>query len=353
MWEERGLFDREVGYYQALRRRIGDIVFVTYDTPNPELEQLQQRVSLITVLTNHLRLHCFLYSILAPIIHRKSLRHAAVFKSNQLSGAWTAAIASLVYRKPLVVRCGYVDSLWRQRQGQRGLRFWTAFLLERLSVRVADMVFTASEADRQYLSSTHGVPSDRIYVIPNPIDTDRFYPAPEKAEPGTVLYVGRFSEQKNVHLLVEACERIPEAKLTLVGSGPLEPKLRRLANPEKVTFAGVVPNRHLPAVLQRAQVFVLPSQYEGTPKALLEAMACGLAVVGTNVPGIRELIQDGVNGLLCEPDVKAISEAIARLLNDAELRARLGRAARRFVEERYAQSKVVETEARLLTTLMA
>jgi len=100
-------------------------------------------------------------------------------------------------------------------------------------------------------------------------------------------------------------------------------------------------------------VFVLPSQYEGTPKALLEAMACGLAVVGTNVPGIRELIQDGVNGLLCEPDVKAISEAIARLLNDAELRARLGRAARRFVEERYAQSKVVETEARLLTTLMA
>ncbi|MFS8630213.1 MAG: glycosyltransferase [Bacillales bacterium] len=131
-----------------------------------------------------------------------------------------------------------------------------------------------------------------------------------------------------MHLLVEACERIPEAKLTLVGSGPLEPKLRRLANPEKVTFAGVVPNRHLPAVLQRAQVFVLPSQYEGTPKALLEAMACEVPSIGTNIGGIPEVIVHGETGYLVElGDVKRAAEYAVQLLTDEEKLASFRKAA--------------------------
>ena len=115
---------------------------------------------------------------------------------------------------------------------------------------------------------------------------------------------------------------------------------------------GTVPNSDMPRLLNSSEVFVLPSNYEGSPKALLEAMACGLPVIGTDVPGIREVIQHGVNGLLCEPNEYHIASAIVNLLSDLEVRRRLGHQARKDVLEKHSQSGVVKREAELIQRML-
>ena len=120
----------------------------------------------------------------------------------------------------------------------------------------------------------------------------------------------------------------------------------------RVTFMGTAPNNDMPRLLNSSEVFVLSSNYEGSPKALLEAMACGLPVIGTNVPGIREVIQHGVNGLLCEPNENHIASAIVNLLSDSDVRRRLGHQARQDVLEKHSQSGVAKREAELIQRML-
>jgi glycosyltransferase involved in cell wall biosynthesis len=100
----------------------------------------------------------------------------------------------------------------------------------------------------------------------------------------------------------------------------------------------------LPEEINRSAVFVLPSLYEGHPKALIEAMSCGVAVVGTDVDGIRDVIRHGETGLLCEPTTDALAATLNRVLSDAALRNRLGQAAREFVVREYSLERVVALE---------
>jgi glycosyltransferase involved in cell wall biosynthesis len=169
-----------------------------------------------------------------------------------------------------------------------------------------------------------------------------------------VLYVGRLEEEKNPRALLHAVEGL-DAELAVVGKGSLGEALAREAADRRlrVTFLGNLPNHQLPELMNRAAVFVLPSLIEGHPKALLEAMACGRPVIGTNVAGIRELITDRVTGLLCEPRPESLRAAIRELLNDQALGIRLGAAACASVSDRFSLERVVEMESSLLEEVVA
>jgi glycosyltransferase involved in cell wall biosynthesis len=353
-WDTCGLFDREVGYYQGLAEAIGDVLFVTYDRASPGLEGYLRRIRPVTAIYNRWQLGYRIYGLVAPLLHSLQLRRCKAFKSNQLSGAWTAAIAKLILRRPLIVRCGYITSSFVKVGGASRARFLLTLLLERFSLRAADVVFVATESDRAHLVRAHRVSPERLRVMPNPIDTERFRRLSDRPKkPGRVVFVGRFSEQKCLDLLIDACIQVPGCELLLVGSGPLEPELRERARGAAIEFRGVVPNGQLPDLLNEAEVFVLPSRYEGCPKALLEAMACGLPVVGTNAPGIREIIQHGINGLLCEPRADLLASAVEELLRDEELRKRLGSQARQFVVDGYSQASLIRNETAILNQLVA
>ncbi len=353
-WERGGLLDREVAYYRSLLDHVGGVTFVTYDHPSPKLAELSKRVAPVGVLGNRWGVHYRFFGLLAPFLHYRALRRCALIKTNQLNGAWAGLIAKWVSRRPLVVRCGYVWSRNAIRQGTAGLRKRAILAIEGFVARRADMLFVATEDDRQYMLNTHHVSEGKIFVVPNPIDTERFSPNPvAHKHVGQAAYVGRLSPEKNLRMLVKAVIRLSEARLILVGSGPEEAELRRLASDcDRIQFAGSVPNSQIPAILSEAEVFVLPSRYEGSPKALLEAMACGLAVIGADAPGIREVIQHETDGLLCEPSEDGLADAIRRALADAELRQRLGRQARAIVVERHSQEGVARTEAALIERLL-
>ncbi|NLG83640.1 MAG: glycosyltransferase family 4 protein [Firmicutes bacterium] len=203
----------------------------------------------------------------------------------------------------------------------------------------------------------HGVRS-RIEVIPNGIEFSRyaaFSPRgslpvylPEGAE--IVLYVGRVSREKCLEVLIEAMRHLvvarPQAHLVIVGDGPARDELMALVRAygleTKVTFTGFIRNEELlsSGLLGRAKVFATPSTSENQPMTILEAMIFGLPIVGVAARGVPELIAD--NGFVCPPgEAKTMAEAIGRILADEGLRAKMGAASRRMVQE-YSIEKTTE-----------
>ena len=155
---------------------------------------------------------------------------------------------------------------------------------------------------------------------------------------GLLLYVGRLVDKKGVDVLVEALSRLDGARLEVIGAGPDRPALERLAErvgvADRVRFRGKLPKPEVLAALARAQVVVIPSRVgaggdmEGTPVVLCEAMAAGVPVVASNLGGLGECIDDGVDGLLVPPgDVDALAATLDKALTGGVDLSALGRAA--------------------------
>jgi len=206
--------------------------------------------------------------------------------------------------------------------------------LQRVAFPRAAGVIVTSRQMETLLGSHTGKP--RLAYFPNGVDTDSFAPAPPpRAErsPRIVLYVGRLEGEKNLVRLIDALALVRESpvRLVLVGDGSLRNDLERRARAAGVDadFLGVVPHGRLPRHFQSADCFVLPSLTEGNPKALIEAMACGLPCAASARGGIPSLLEDGVTGLLFDPEnVVDIGRAVGRLLADQALARGLGERAR-------------------------
>jgi glycosyltransferase involved in cell wall biosynthesis len=166
--------------------------------------------------------------------------------------------------------------------------------------------------------------------------------------------VGRLHPVKNLDLLIQAIAQLPDASLTIIGDGPQRESLVTLAAQLNalVRFLGIVPQKQIALELNRSELFVLPSREEGHPKALIEAMAVGTAVLGTDVTGIREFIEHGQTGWLCRPDSASLQEAIQHLLARPDLRARLGQAGHIYAADHYALERIAEKECDLITRLV-
>jgi colanic acid/amylovoran biosynthesis glycosyltransferase len=157
-------------------------------------------------------------------------------------------------------------------------------------------------------------------------------------EDGLLLYIGRLVDKKGVDVLVEALARLDGARLEVVGDGPdraaLDQLAARLGVADRVRFRGKLPKAGVLAALARAQVAVIPSRVgaggdmEGTPVVLCEVMAAGVPVVASNLGGLGECIDDGLDGLLVPPgDVDALAAALDKALTGGVDLAALGRAA--------------------------
>ena len=209
-------------------------------------------------------------------------------------------------------------------------------LLRRLLYRRAHMITANSHSAIETMRAY--VPRSKLAYVPNPLlvrPTPCIRRAPDKAAP-FILAVGRLHEQKGHDLLLAAFARFVGRsagwRLRILGDGPLRGDLqvqaKELGVDGQVDWQGVVADPF--PYYETATIFALPSRYEGTPNALLEAMDCGLAVVVSNgSPGPLEFVSDEVTGLVVPVgDVEALTAALDRLAQDDALRRRLGEAAR-------------------------
>ncbi|MBZ0305712.1 MAG: glycosyltransferase family 4 protein, partial [Anaerolineae bacterium] len=225
--------------------------------------------------------------------------------------------------------------------------------LEKKSFSAARQIVVTTDEMRQTALQTHHLPPEKIRVIPNYINTERFCPPPSpmQRERPLITFVGRLTHQKNVENLLTAVAPLKHIDVEIFGSGELYEVLARRIHHENlshVKLLGNIPNTALPQKFQQTTLYVQPSRYEGHPKTIFEAMSSGLPVVVGDAPGIRQFIQHGKTGWLCGETPDSIREGIETLLADAELRAKMGQAARQQVIDQFSLDKVVALELAML-----
>ena len=222
--------------------------------------------------------------------------------------------------------------------------------------RATTRLLTVSQAAAGVMSRMLKVPVSRIAVIPNGVDTERFSPSGERPVSKAVVVgtAGSLTAVKNQAMLVKACSALADrgldVELRIAGEGPERDRLVQLAESRglgrRMVLMGHVAD--VPAFLRELDIFVLPSLSEAHPNALLEAMACGLACIGTRVGGVPEVLDEGRCGLLVESgDTGGLVSAMAALAGDANRRRGLGVVARQRVRRAYGLDKMIEANAAL------
>jgi len=217
---------------------------------------------------------------------------------------------------------------------------------------------------------SQGFSGEHSEVIPNGVDLERFgirLSAEERQkirkefgyeeEDVVVITASRLVTKNGVDLLIRALPDLPEkVKLLVAGVGDLEGDLRALAKDlsveSRVQFAGLIDHDLLPSLLAASDVFCRPSRSEGMGNVFVEAMAAGLPTVGTSVGGIVDIIQDGKNGLLIEPESpEAIAEAVRKIMGDETFRGRLVGNASESVKA-YDWEKLAERMRELISKML-
>jgi len=223
--------------------------------------------------------------------------------------------------------------------------------LLRTEIQAARFVVTVSDFNRRYLQDLMTGGSGDIRRLYNGIDLNVFRPDPATLrEPNLILGVGRLVEKKGWEDLIRACALLAEHgasfRCNIIGKGPLEGKLKELIAElglqDQVKLIGARPQDEVLTAYRRATVFALPcvigqdGNRDGLPTVLLEAMATGLPVISTDVTGVPEIIDDGLDGLIVpQNDPVALARALDRLLVSSTLRGKFAVAARRKVEREF------------------
>ncbi|MDQ4127548.1 MAG: glycosyltransferase, partial [Actinomycetota bacterium] len=243
-------------------------------------------------------------------------------------------------------------------------------------LKEADRVLATCPAEVEELTILYEADPARLTLVPCGVDTEKFRPAKKREarkelglpeEAPTVVYVGRLVPRKGVDTLVEAFALLPKSldtRLVIVGGEPgpgespeakrLSALARKLGIEERVTFAGSRPQKELYLYYGAADVSVTVPHYEPFGMTPLEAMACATPVIGSRVGGIKTSVADGKSGYLVPPkSAEALAGRLLRLLSHEDLRDRMGRAARRRVEEHYTWERVAALAAAAFSEVAA
>ncbi|MCW3849347.1 glycosyltransferase family 4 protein [Sphingomonas sp. LB-2] len=215
----------------------------------------------------------------------------------------------------------------------------------RKQARLADRTVSLGGGMTQEVRDFLGVPDDKVDVLPNAVDLDYIdsFPAGTRPEPGPArfVFVGRLEHNKGVAYLCEAFAGIEGAHLTIVGSGPLGDDLKaRFAGPS-IEFAGRLDDAELFARYHASDGFIFASLYEGMPTVILEAMACRLPVIATDIGAVTTMVGKD-NGFVVAPgSSEALAQAIrAFLALPTDAREGMGEVSRRRVEARFTWQQV-------------
>lgn len=209
-----------------------------------------------------------------------------------------------------------------------------------------DRIITLSSSWRDFYGRlTH----TRVDVIPNFTQARQLAPTNDKTTSVGVLYLGKFGARKGIYDLIQSVKAIydqfPELEIFCGGDGEVDlvrNKVEDQGMSKRVHILGWVGPQERSELLNRCQIYILPSYAEGLPVAIIEAMEANLAIIATRVGGIPEMIQDGKNGLLITPgDIDGMTAALTSLISNSRLRSQLGGAARETFLSTYSEEKVI------------
>ena len=340
-WKKSGLLEREIKLYKRLNKDYGlNFTFVTYGNKSDfgilnELPYINVIPVYETIKYDKSKFSRFLRSFFIPSKIRDEIKDADILKTNQLLGSWVAIMAKYIIKKPLIIRTGYDLLTFSKNNKKSKIKIFFYYLLTRLSIHFSNRYIVSSFVDYEYIKSIHNKEYKKIKVIRNWVDEGKVVEFSERYR-NEIISVGRLEKQKNYKLLIE---KFKDAQLliNLYGEGSLKEELIQYAKRNKVSLniSNPVPNKELIHILGKYRIFISTSSFEGSPKAILEAMSCGCVVFAKNNENILEIIKNKENGFIFENDDNLL-ESVNNIMNNKD-------------EWSYISSNAVDTVSKTFT----
>ena len=347
-WEESGVLERELSLYEDHFHHGIKTLIVSYGTATDK-DLVEKRPYLDLIYNKH-NLPTSLYAKMLPSILSKKDYYVDVIKTNQMYGAHVALRCAKRVRKPIVVRQGH--SFFESQAGaypknekliERARRYEARYLQQ------ADLFTFPTLEMAQRASVRHQIDLKRSHLLPNFFVPSAWVPEYNPAvtaRTDQVVFFGKLTKQKNLGSLIQAAIGL-DLKLVLIGDGPERESLGSLAEELKVEieFPGRVSHESVKEYLREAMFFVLPSNYEGHPKALIEAMAFGIPVLVTNSVGVAPEVVDGKTGIIVENSVDGLRDGMRQYqkMTHSE-RIRIGQTGKTSALKRYSLPAVAARE---------
>jgi glycosyltransferase involved in cell wall biosynthesis len=321
--------------------QVGDEVhLITYEPPNTNIEGVDLHIiksfskSLyVSFIPRHIKIYLLVRKLKPDIVHAHFISKFGFH-------------AAFLGVRPVVMSAWGDDILI--------IPYWSKFLwyFTDITLGRADKIYSVSKDMADKIIHNFRIPSSKIIVVPFGVDTDIFQYVNRKNTKDVIVLSNRnLFEVYNIETLLIAISEVitknNNLRFMILGSGPLETKLKQLATEfninDYVTFVGKVEHENMPEYLHECDIYVSTSTSDGMPTSVLEAMACGKACIVTNVGGVREWIEDGLSGILMPPEQpRILAEKILELSKDASKREKLGMRARKIVAERGSWKKIMD-----------
>jgi starch synthase len=314
-----------------------------------------------------------LSTLSADLVMANAAAEATVVHSHTWYTGMAGHLAALLYDVPHVLTAHSLEPLRPWKAEQLGGGYRVSLWVERTAIEAADAVIAVSSGMREDVLSVYpALDPNRVHVVKNGIDTSAWYPAPPEpgesvlAELGVdpsrpmVAFVGRITRQKGVPHLIAAAHRFdPDIQLVLCAGAPDTPEIaaevssavQELASARSGVFwvQEFLPIAKIREILSAATAFICPSVYEPLGIVNLEAMACGTAVVASDVGGIPEVVAEGVTGTLVHYEATdpagfeaRLAEAVNALVGDPEKARRFGAAGRQRCIDEFSWAHIAE-----------
>ena len=291
---------------------------------------------------------------LAALIDREGYQ---VLDTQNIQSKFWGSIAAQQKKIALV---STINSWYANEHGKVSLKGKIYTTLELATNSNLDLYITVSENDRQSLLRSN-IPNEKIELIYNAVNTNsqnishntdllrRQYSIPQNSI--ICIAVGRLVAIKGFDILIQTAhllgQQLENVHFLIVGDGQCKPELLDQVNAlgvnKSVTFAGYQDHETVLSFVKSSEIFIMPSRYEGTPIALLEAASLGIPVIASNVGGIPELVQDQVHALLVPPDdPQSLAQAVKRIINDKKLAETLSANAVERIKEKFNIDRQLE-----------
>lgn len=359
IWGNNGTLSREIAIYKMFINEGHDVTMVTFGSSN-DLNYLPElcRIRLICNKWNlSNKLYLFYLTKIFPLFLRRKSK--SVIITQQINSIDIALKIGRLAKIPVIARCGYMLSLFNKYQyGKNSIQYKKAVKIEKHGFESSDEIFVTADYMKDYILKKYNVQYEKVFVVPNYVITEQFRLSKNFKIGCSLIYVGSIKYQKNIFALIEANRLFPIKLKIVCGygndryNGEIQKKIKDYAL-DVTLNKDIIGHDQLPSILNNSSIFILPSLYEGHPKALIEAMACGLPVIATDVQGINNIIDHSINGYLCGTSPEEISEAIKTVAEDISLQKTMAENARKFVVENFSLDIVYMKEKEYIERILA
>lgn len=253
---------------------------------------------------------------------------------------------------------------WGFSEGVSIFRKYIIILVEKLASRFCSCIICVSEFDKQMALEHKIAPEDKLVTIYNGIEVEES-PSPGSSKQKSrscirIVFIGRFSKQKDPLLLLKAFRDLREdlkknVEVSIIGEGPRKPFLERFIKDnqlKEVELMGSLSRERVKNILGKSDIFVLTSNWEGFPYSVLEAMSYGLAVVASDVGGVSEIVGNKVGILIKRGDKNSLENNLEKLIEDSKLRNQLGEKAFNRVKEKFSLERMLKKTEKVYRSVL-